>query len=416
MAVTLDERVETACKEMRESEEPSTITNVMFGLGLGIRNVFAAAVPYVESSNPEYEFVKRIEKNLYAPYPLAGLKIVTWNVNGIRSGIVDNIVKPGKNEPRTVVKGSPLWDLLKNESPDILCLQETKLGVDMEHLFEDEGYYQFWNSSGPPAKKGYSGVSVWIKKGIRGLDNPRESTQFLGENSVPDLLLNEGRILTIYFEGFILVTVYVPNTDRAKMRPIGGWDAVRNQEQRVSREAEYNKYMEMRSQWDDALLTHLKELEKISSNVILCGDMNVMRGPLDLYHGIMTSKKYEVAVSEGLAKGRLTELQKRMAEYQLMDQHGGFAGFRLEERREFEKFMGNGFEDVYRSLYPESYGFTLWNPKLPPYRKAGNGLRLDYFLVSKHLINTVRDIRVLKELGEIDGKGPSDHAPVILRF
>ena len=142
----------------------------------------------------------------------------------------------------------------------------------------------------------------------------------------------------------------------------------------------------------------------------------MMRGPLDLYHGVMTTKKFNAAVENGLGKGRLKELEKRMKEYQLMDQHGGFAGFRLEERHEFEKFMECGFEDAYRALYPESYGFTLWNPKLPPYRKADNGLRLDYFLVSKSLINKIRDIRVLKSLGEKDGKGPSDHAPLVLQF
>ena len=416
MAVTVDERIQTACKEMRDSDDSSVIMKKMLDLGLGIRNVFAAAIPYVKRSNPEYGFVELLKKDLFAPVPLAGLKIVTWNVNGLRSGIIDDIVKPGKNEKRVVSEGSPFWDLLMNETPDVVCLQETKLSGEMEHLFEAEGYDQFWNSSRPPAKKGYSGVSVWVKRGVPGLSNPRESTQLIGGATIPEILMSEGRILTIYFEGFILVTVYVPNTDRAKMRPVGGWDAVRDQEQRVLREAEYNNYMGLRLQWDRALLQHMKALREITPNVILCGDMNVMRGPLDLYHGIMTTKKYEAAVADGLAKGRLTELQKRMNEYQLMDQHGGFAGFRLEERAEFERFMRNGFDDVYRVLYPDSYGFTLWNPKLPPYRKANNGLRLDYFLVSGDLINTVRNIRVLKELGERDGKGPSDHAPLIIQF
>ena len=77
MAVTVDERIETACKEMRDSEGSSVIANIMLGLGLGTRNVFAAALPYVKSSNPEFGFVKRLKKVLCAPPPLAGLKIVT---------------------------------------------------------------------------------------------------------------------------------------------------------------------------------------------------------------------------------------------------------------------------------------------------------------------------------------------------
>ena len=292
---------------------------------------------------------------------------------------------------------------------------ETKLSRDSEHL-ATEGYVQSWDSSRPLAKKAYWSLRG-VKKGLSGLEHPRESSELLGDGNVlREPVSHEGRILTVYFEEFILVTAYVPNTDRAGMKPLGGWAAVRDDAQREFREAEYNKYMELRAEWDNALLTHVKELTKISPNVILCGDMNAMRGPLDLYHGDMTTKKMAAAVSSGESKGRLNELNKRMSDYRLMDEHGGFAGFRLEERAEFEKFFQSGFEDAYRALYPTSYGFTLWNPKLPPYRKANNGLRLDYFIVTSSLVNKIRSIRVLKELGEVGGKGPSDHAPVVLQF
>ena len=77
-----------ACERMRNAKSASTIKSIMFELGVDIRNVFAASIPYVKPSNPEFGFVQRLRKDIVAPEPLKGLKIVTWNVNGFRSGIV----------------------------------------------------------------------------------------------------------------------------------------------------------------------------------------------------------------------------------------------------------------------------------------------------------------------------------------
>lgn len=155
------------------------------------------------------------------------LKIISWNVNGVRSAVSKGLV-----------------DFIKEEKPDIVCLQETKSPkVPVE--IELPGYSQFWNYA---AKPGYSGTAVFTKlkpiKVTNGINIPKHD--------------NEGRVLTCEYEKFYLVNVYVPNSKRELLRL-----PYRHKE------------------WDPDFLKYLRKLEK-KKPVIFCGDLNVAHMPIDL--------------------------------------------------------------------------------------------------------------------------------------
>ena len=157
---------------------------------------------------------------------LIKVRLISWNVNGLRSCV-------GKGLPEFIGK----------ESPDIFCFQETKLQPD-QNPFEPEGYYRWFYSA---EKKGYSGTAIYSK------------TEPLSVNfgiGVPDLD-TEGRVITAEFENFYLVTCYTPNAQRELAR-IGH-----------------------RLKWDDAFRSYLCELDK-EKVVIVCGDLNVAHQEIDL--------------------------------------------------------------------------------------------------------------------------------------
>lgn len=150
------------------------------------------------------------------------LKIVSWNVNGIRA-----ILNKGFAE------------FVSKEEPDILCLQETKAHPDqVDKLLANYGHH-FWNSAG---KKGYSGTAVFSKfKPINVSYNSKE----------------EGRVITLEFSNFYLVNVYVPNSGRGLPK------------------------LNYRKKWDADFLKYLKKLDK-KKPVVLCGDLNVAHTEIDL--------------------------------------------------------------------------------------------------------------------------------------
>ena len=155
------------------------------------------------------------------------MKIISWNVNGIRA-----CLKKG------------LLDFIKSSDADILCFQETKANQDQVDLQLD-GYYQFWNSA---EKKGYSGTLILSKI------NP--SNCFLGmETPKHD---NEGRLITLEYPEFFLVNSYTPNSQRGLTR------------------LDYRT-----KEWDIDFLSYVKKIEKIKP-VIFCGDLNVAHKEIDL--------------------------------------------------------------------------------------------------------------------------------------
>ena len=168
------------------------------------------------------------------------MKLISWNVNGIRAAI-----KKG------------FMDFLKSENPDIICIQETKARPEqVENEFP--GYpYRFWNSA---EKKGYSGTAIFSKIepiGVTyGLDISKHDT--------------EGRVITAEFEKYYLVTVYVPNSKR-----------------------DLSRLPYRQKEWDVDFLSYVRELEN-KKPVVFCGDMNVAQKEIDLANPKSNKKKCRV--------------------------------------------------------------------------------------------------------------------------
>ena len=155
------------------------------------------------------------------------MKLVSWNVNGLRACI-----------------GKGFGDFLAREDPDVLCLQETKLQPEQED-FDFPGYRAYWNSS--TARKGYSGTAVFTKR------PPERVTYGLGDEEFD----SEGRVIAAEYDAFILVTVYTPNSQRELTR------------------------LDYRMEWEEAFLAYLKKLEQ-KKPVVFCGDLNVAHQEIDL--------------------------------------------------------------------------------------------------------------------------------------
>ena len=154
------------------------------------------------------------------------MKLISWNVNGLRACI-----------------GKGFLDFFYAENADVFCLQETKM--QQEQFTESlPGYLQFWNSA---EKKGYSGTAVFSKR------EPLSVSYDIGD---PEHV-GEGRSITLEFPDFYLVTVYTPNAQR---------DLVR---------------IDYRMAWEDAFRTYLQTLDR-KKPVVICGDMNVALFPIDL--------------------------------------------------------------------------------------------------------------------------------------
>lgn len=156
------------------------------------------------------------------------MKLISWNVNGIRA-----VLKKG------------FYDFVKTEQPDILCLQETKAHPEQVDLVLDEYEFHFWNSA---VKKGYSGTAIFSKI------KPLAVTYGLGIEEHDQ----EGRVITLEYEDYFLINVYTPNSKRELLRL----------------EYRYRK-------WDVAFLAYMKSLEK-SKPVVVCGDLNVAHKEIDL--------------------------------------------------------------------------------------------------------------------------------------
>ncbi len=155
------------------------------------------------------------------------MKIISWNVNGLRAVLRKNFL-----------------DYLAGESPDILCLQETKAGPDDVEQLWPAAYTTYWNTA---QKKGYSGTAI--------LTRPRPISVSCGVNIAEHD--NEGRVLTAEYPDFFLVNVYVPNSKRELTR------------------------LPYRQEWDRDFLKYLKKLER-KKPVIFCGDLNVAHNEIDL--------------------------------------------------------------------------------------------------------------------------------------
>lgn len=310
--------------------------------------------------------------------------IVSWNVNSIRARIVDSETGKSKNKNRIIEQNSALDKLIQKTNFDIICFQETKCTEDTKNTIDTTGYYAYWNCC--TIKKGYSGVSIWSKR-----KPVRVTTElpFLHERSKH--LLNEGRILTAYFPNFILVNTYTPNTIRAG----------------DSKNYSRPEIMMYRVDWDNAIHDYLKQLKK-NKPIIWCGDMNVARQPIDNFRCKKITDLYNETPTP--------KLKKQMLSGTKSTELGGGAGYRLEERFDINKILDLGLVDIYRKKHPNNYGFTYWDMTRPIYRSDDYGMRIDYFITSKKILNKCNHIKIHKDITYDNGIIISDHAPVELSF
>ena len=245
------------------------------------------------------------------------MRFLSWNVNGLRA-----CVKKG------------FEDVFQAQAADFFCLQETKLQPGQIEL-DLPGYEQFWCSA---EKKGYSGTAIFAKH------KPLSVQYNLG---VPEHD-TEGRVITLEYPDFWLVTVYTPNAQDGLKR------------------------IDYRMAWEDAFRAHLKALDE-KKPVIVCGDMNVAHEEIDLKNP---------------------------------KSNRGNAGFSDEERGKFTELLDAGFTDTFRSLYPDLAGAYSWWSYRFNARANNAGWRIDYFLVSDRIADRIDKAYIC---AEIEG---SDHCPV----
>ncbi|RFU66539.1 exodeoxyribonuclease III [Bacillus sp. V59.32b] len=247
------------------------------------------------------------------------MKLVSWNVNGIRACV-----------------GKGFIDYFNEVNADIFCIQESKLQAGQINL-ELDGYYQFWNYA---ERKGYSGTAIFTKK------EPLSVSYGFGAAEKDE----EGRIITLEFEDFFMVTVYTPNSKRDLSR------------------------LGYRLTWEDQIKSYLKELDS-SKPLILCGDLNVAHNEIDLKN----------------------PKSNRMN-----------SGFTAEERGKMTSLLNTGFVDTFRYLYPEQEGAYTWWSYMSKVRERNIGWRIDYFVVSKRLASSIKDAQIDSHIMG------SDHCPVVL--
>lgn len=247
------------------------------------------------------------------------MKLISWNVNGIRA---------------CVQKG--FLDYFKDVDADIFCLQETKLQEGQIDLKLD-GYYDYWNYA---EKKGYSGTAIFSKI------KPIKCTYGINIEEHD----KEGRVITLEFDDFYMVTVYTPNSKEKLAR------------------------LDYRMEWEDCFRSYLKELDE-KKPVIVCGDMNVAHTEIDLKNPKTNTKN---------------------------------AGFSPEERSKFTELLNAGFIDTYRYFYPDKEGIYSWWSYRFKAREKNAGWRIDYFCVSERLKDRLVNADIHTEtMG-------SDHCPVEL--
>ena len=249
------------------------------------------------------------------------MRLISWNVNGLRACIQKGFL-----------------DFFNEIDADCFCLQETKLQPDQISL-DLPGYHQFWNSA---VKKGYSGTAVFSKT------EPISVRYGVGVEELD----TEGRLITLEFQDFYLVTCYTPNAQRELAR------------------------LDHRMKWDDAFRRYLAELDQ-TKPVIACGDLNVAHQEIDLKNP---------------------------------RSNRGSAGFSDEERESFSRTLDAGFTDSFRSLHPDAVGKYTWWSYMFKARQNNAGWRIDYFIVSDRIRDRITAAPIYDQiLG-------SDHCPVGLEL
>lgn len=252
------------------------------------------------------------------------MKLISWNVNGLRAVLKKNFV-----------------DFVLDSDPDILCLQETKARPEQVDLPLELGHYRsYWNSA---EKAGYSGTAIFTKT------EPNDVRLGCGSEEGD----SEGRVITLEYPDYFLVTVYTPNAKNELAR------------------------LPYRMEWDIAFRTFLKNLEAEGKPVVMCGDLNVAHEEIDLARPKQNRKS---------------------------------AGFSDEERAGFSELVKAGFVDTFRHFHPEKTEAYSWWSYRGGARAKNVGWRIDYWCVSESLSPK------LKSASINDDVMGSDHCPVSLEI
>ncbi|MGL5615502.1 MAG: exodeoxyribonuclease III [Sarcina sp.] len=249
------------------------------------------------------------------------MKLISWNVNGLRA---------------CVTKG--FLEYFKEQDADVFCIQESKLQEGQISL-DLEGYYDYWNYA---EKKGYSGTAIFTK------EKPLNVFYGLGIEEHD----KEGRVITLEFEKYFMITVYTPNSQGELKR------------------------LPYRMEWEDAFREHLLNLDK-KKPIILCGDLNVAHKEIDLKN----------------------PKSNRMN-----------AGFTDQERNKLTELLEAGFTDSFRYVHGDVEGkYSWWSYRFNA-RKNNAGWRIDYFLTSERIKGNIKNADIHHAIFG------SDHCPVVLEI
>lgn len=236
------------------------------------------------------------------------MKFISWNVNGLRACV-----------------GKDFEAIFKSLDADFFCLQETKMQAGQLDL-QFEGYESYWNYA---EKKGYSGTAIYTKH------KPMNVSYGMGIEEHD----HEGRVITLEYDNFFLVTVYTPNSQNELRR------------------------LDYRMTWEIAFRQYLKTLDA-KKPVVVCGDMNVAHEEIDI-------------------KNPKTNRRN--------------AGFTDEEREKMTELLNDGFIDTFRFKYPEQVTYSWWSYRFKA-REKNAGWRIDYFLVSERLKEDIEDAKIHTEI------------------
>ena len=236
------------------------------------------------------------------------MRFISWNVNGLRACV-----------------GKDFENQFKELDADFFCLQETKMQEGQLDL-QFEGYESYWNYA---EKKGYSGTAIYTKH------KPLNVSYGMGVEEHD----HEGRIITLEYDQFYLVTCYTPNSQTELKR------------------------LDYRMTWEDDFRKFLKSLDA-KKPVVICGDLNVAHEEIDI-------------------KNPKTNRRN--------------AGFTDEEREKMTILLNDGFTDSFRYLHPDEVTYSWWSYRFKA-REKNAGWRIDYFLVSNRIKEQITEAKIHTEI------------------
>ena len=236
------------------------------------------------------------------------MKLISWNVNGLRA-----------------CAGKGFGESFKALDADVVCLQETKMQADQLDL-EFDGYESYWNYAD---KKGYSGTAIYTRI------KPLSVSNDIGIDEHD----HEGRVITMEFDDFYLVCVYVPNSQDELKR------------------------LTYRMKWEDDFRSYVRGLAE-KKGVVICGDLNVAHNDIDIKNP--ASNRHN-------------------------------AGFTDEERGKFNALLDAGFVDSWRMLNPDTVKYSWWSYRFKA-RERNAGWRIDYFIVSESMKDRISGAEIHNEI------------------